>query len=258
MSGELGRLSTVTWLSFRGSLQGARTVGLAAFGLIPSVIVGAVAASHPSSATLSDAAEGLFALLTLPIIAMVIVLVLSVGQFRNEIDAETLVYLSDRSVARSTLVVGKYLGSFTAALAFVLPAALLPLAIAELGGGSGYASAVPVAVGAAAVLATAVYGGVFLLLGLATRSALLIGLLFGFLWEELLPALPGEVPRFTVIYYLRSFLSGALPTGPLAGYPGAISLPISIGVPIGLVAVFLVLASVLFRYVETAPERESV
>jgi len=257
MTGEMSRLATVAWLSFRSGLQGLRAVGLAAFAVFPALIVAAIASSHPAASTLANSAVSLFALLTLPIVAMVILLVLAVAQFRTEIDAETLIYLSDRSVARPTLVVGKYLGAVGSSLVFVLPAAVLPLAVASLGGGTAYPASVPGAVAMAAVLATLAYAGIFLFLGLATRSALLVGLLFGFLWEELLPLLPGDVPQFTVIFYLRSYLSGTLTSGPLSGYSGAIDPVAAIVVLVLVAAAFVVLASLVFRYLETAPEKET-
>ena len=107
MTGELTRLGAVTWLSLRGSLRGARLIGSVAFALVPSLIVVAVTSTHPAAAALSSSAEDLFAVLTLPIVTMVIVLVLAVAQFRNEIDNETLLYLSDRSITRPMIVVGK-------------------------------------------------------------------------------------------------------------------------------------------------------
>jgi len=257
VTGQLDRLGTVAWMAFRGSVQGLRAIGLAAFALMPTLIVLGIASAHPSANTLASSAPVLFELLTLPIVAMVIILVLSVAQFRNEIDAETLVYLSARSVGRPTLVVGKYLGAAAAALLFVLPASLLPLAVATLAGGSAYDASVPAAVGVAAVLATVAYGGFFVFLGLATRSALLIGLLFGFLWEELLPLLPGDVPRLTVIFYLRSYLSGIVTSGPLSGYGGAVSVALSVTVLVGIGVVFVAVGSAVLRYLETAPEKES-
>jgi ABC-2 type transport system permease protein len=257
VSGEAGRLLAVAWLSFRGSLRGLRLLGLGAFAALPSLIVGAGATTHPSGAALGDAAQSLFALLTLPIVVMVIVLVLSVAQFRIEIDTETLVYLSDRSVGRPTLVLGKYLGSLGAGLLLVVPATLVPLGVAAIGAGSSFGSGVPGALVAAVVLAAAAYGAFFLVLGLTTRSALLVGLLFGFLWEELLPVLPGDAPRLTIIFYLRSYLSGSLTTGPLAGYANAATWTTAVLTLAGLVIVLLVLGSLVFRYVETAPERES-
>jgi ABC-2 type transport system permease protein len=257
VTGELTRLGAVTWLSLRGSLRGARLLGLAGFALIPSFIVVAVASTHPAATDLSDSAEALFALLTLPIVTMVIVLVLSVAQFRNEIDNETLLYLSDRSITRPMIVVGKYLGSLTAALVLVIPAALAPLAIAALGGGTTYSVEVPLTLATAAALAAVAYGGFFLFLGLVSRAALLIGLLYGFLWEELVPLLPGSAPRLTLVFYLRNFLSTELTTGPLSGFPAPLTPTGSILVPIGLAVVFVVLGSLFFRYLETAPERES-
>ena len=236
---------------------GRPLAGLAAFALAPTLIVAAIAASHPAPSSLSDAAEDLFALLTLPIVVMVITLVLSVGQFRNEIDAETLVYLTDRSIQRPTIVVGKYLGSLTAALTLVLPATLLPLATAVAAGGTPYPIAVPLTLAVATILAAVAYGAFFLFLGLASRSALLIGLLFGFLWEELLPLLPGDVPRFTVIFYLRGFLSWELSSGPLSGFSKVVPLTGSLAVLLGLGLAFVLVGGVVLRYLETAPERES-
>ncbi len=257
MTSQLERLGTVVWLSFRSGIQGTRALGLAAFAILPAVIVSVIAFARPAPATLSNSALALFALLTLPIVAMVILLVLAVAQFRAEIDADTLVYLSDRSAGRPMLVVGKYLGAVASALVFVLPASVLPMAVALLGGGTSYSGAVPAAVTAAAVFATFAYAGVFLFLGLATRSALLVGLLFGFLWEELLPLLPGDVPRLTVIFYLRSFLSGATGSGPLSGYPGAVATGTAATTLVLVAVAFVVLASAVFRYLETAPEKET-
>jgi len=258
VTGEWTRLTAVVWLSLRGSLRGARLVGLAAFALVPSLIILGVASTHPAAKTLSDSAEGLFAVLTLPIVVMVIVLVLAVAQFRNEIDSETLLYLSDRSITRPMIVVGKYLGSLIAALVLVVPAGVLPLAVAALGGGTMYAADVPITVAAAAVLAAVAYTGFFLFLGLVSRSALLIGLLYGFLWEELVPLLPGSAPRLTLVFYLRNFLSTELTSGPLSGFPAPFTSTGSVLALIGVGIAFVVFGSVAFRYLETAPERESV
>jgi ABC-2 type transport system permease protein len=257
MSSEMGRLYAVSTLAFRGSLTGLRLVALAAFALVPSIIVAALVSAHPSGTTLSGAAEVLFAELTLPIVNLLIVLVLFVSQFRTEIDAETLVYLSDRSATRPAIVLGKYAGGVAASLAFGIPAALLPLAIAEVGGGTPYAAAVPLTFVAVTILATLAYGAFFLFLGLVTRSALLIGLIYGILWEELLNFLPGDVPQLTVLYYLHSLLSWELPSGPLSGFPTSDALAVVIVAPIAVAIAFLTLASGVFRYVETAPERES-
>jgi ABC-2 type transport system permease protein len=257
MTGELTRLSAVTWLSLRGSLRGARLIGLIAFALVPGLIVIAAASAHASDLTLTNASEDLFAVLTLPIVTMVIVLVLSVAQFRNEIDSETLLYLSDRSITRPTIVVGKYLGALVAALGLVIPATLFPLGVAALSGGVLFSDAVPITLVATVALAAVAYSSFFLLLGLVSRSALLIGLLFGFLWEELVDILPGSAPRLTLVFYLRNFLSSVLTTGPLSAFPAPLTAGESVLVLFGVAIFFVILAGIAFRYLETAPERES-
>ena len=257
MTGELARLAAVVALSSRGSLRGLRTVGLAAFAAIPSVLVLALVSASVSGSTLSNAAEGLVGALTLPIVVMVIVLVIAVAQFRNEIDNETLVYLSDRSITRPMIVLGKYLGAWSTSLLLVVPAALVPLAISTLAGGTPYPATVPFVITVTAVLASAVYVAFFLFLGLVSRSALIIGLLFGFLWEELLPLLSGDAPRLTLVYYLDSFLSGELTGGPLSMYPTAVPAVAAAVVLILVTLIFLLLAAFAFRFVETVPDRAS-
>jgi ABC-2 type transport system permease protein len=257
VEGSLPRLAVVAALSFRSSLRGLRTVGLAVFALVPSLLILALASAHISSGSLEAAAQELLGVLTLPIVVMVIVLIIAVAQFRNEIDGETLVYLTDRSVGRAVLVFGKYLGAWAASLLLVLPATLLPLGIAAVDGAATVPSNLPLVAAAAGILASAVYVGIFLFLGLVSRSALMIGLIYGFLWEELLLLLPGSVPRLTIAYYLRCFLSGELSSGPLSGFPTGLSVGGSVAVAIGVTLAFLLSAVWVFRTLETAPERVS-
>jgi ABC-2 type transport system permease protein len=257
MTGALARVGVVASLSFRGSLRGLRAIGLAVFALAPTLLLIALAGEGASGTSLANAAETLLAILTLPVIVMVIVLVIAVAQFRNEIDAETLVYLSDRSVSRPVLVIGKYVGAWTASLVLAVPAALLPFAVASLGGPPAIPGGVIAVAGAAAALASAVYVAFFLFLGLVSRSALIIGLLYGFLWEELLLLLPGDAPRLTVAYYVRAFLSGEISSGPLSGFPTSVSVGGAIAALLVVVVFFLLAATIAFRYLETAPERVS-
>ncbi len=95
--------------------------------------------------------------------------------------------------------------------------------------------------------------GLFLFLGLVGRAALLIGILYGFLWEELVPLLPRSAPRLTLVFYLRNFLSTELTRGPFPGYPAPFTATGSVLVPIALAAVFVVLGSLAFQYIRDAP-----
>ena len=257
MTGELPRLLVLVSLSLRSSLRGLRLAGLALFAAVPTALVGAIASAHASSASLEAASELFVGVLTLPVVIMVIVLVIAVAQFRNEIDAETLVYLSDRSVARATVVMGKFLGAWGASLLLALPAALLPFVVVEAAGGGPPNAVLIPAVALTVVLATAAYVGFFLFLGLVSRSALFVGLVFGFLWEELLLLLPGDAPRLTHAFYFRSDLTGEVSTGPLSGFAGAIPDSLAAAVLISVTVAFLCLAIAAFQFLETAPERGS-
>jgi ABC-2 type transport system permease protein len=255
MTGQISRMLVVLSLSFRSSLQGLRLFGLAAFAAVPTVLVGAIASTGASPTLLENASELFVGALTLPVVIMVIVLVIAVAQFRNEIDAETLVYLSDRSVGRGTVVFGKFFGAWGASLALALPAALLPFAVVSAAGGGPSSPTVVPAVAASVLLATAAYVGFFLFLGLVSRSALFIGLLFGFLWEELLLLLPGDAPRLTLAFYFRSFLSGEISSGPLAHFAGAVPGTLAAVTLFSVTVAFLVLTVAAFQSLETAPDR---
>jgi ABC-type transport system involved in multi-copper enzyme maturation permease subunit len=251
------RLLPIAGAAFRGSLRGSRTVALGAIAAVPTLIVVALAAANASSTQISDASLGLFGTLTLRVVMILVVLVIGVAQFRGEIEDDTLAYLTSRSVPRAVVAVGKYLGSVLACLVVLVPSALVPLAVAQAAGGSPIPSSTAFAVLATVILGTLAYDAVFLLFGLVSPSALLLGLIYGFLWEFLLSLLPGTIPRITLVYYLHALLGLSVTSGPLSGYPTVVSLGEAIAAPLGVAVAFVSLTAVLFRYEETAPLRSS-
>jgi hypothetical protein len=253
----IGPVGAVAALSFRSSLRGIRAVTLAAFAAIPSLIIVALAEAHTGPVAIGQVAQELFLDLTLPIVVVVVMLILAVGQFRNEIDDDTLSYLTSRSIPRWGIVLGKYLGCVAAAVLLLVPAALGPVAVALLAHAPAPPPGALEAIVAITVLAGLAYGALFLTLGLLTAWALLYGLILGFLWEELLRQLPGSVPKLTISFYLHSLGSDLVASGPFAHY--AISEPTAYAVagPVLAAAVFLGIAMTAIRYVELVPERTS-
>jgi len=248
---------TVTVLSFRTSLRGIRTLALAAFAAVPTLILLALVAARSAPGVLGNEAQTLFLILTLPVVVIVVMLILAVAQFRNEIDDDTLTYLASRSIPRGGIVVGKYLGSVAAASLLLVPAALAPVALAVAAGAAAPPAGVVGALVAMTVLACVAYGALFLLLGLLTSWALLYGLLLGFLWEELLRRLPGSVPHLTIAFYLRSLAADLVTAGPLSGFPTAVPTFDAVAGPVLAAVVFLAVAVAAIRYVELVPERTS-
>jgi ABC-2 type transport system permease protein len=224
---------------------------------VPSIVVAVLILYGTTKPVVENAAQSLFLLLTIRVVIVLVVLVIAVAQFRTEIEQDTLTYLSTRSVARPDIVLGKYLGTLAASLVFLVPAGIVPLLIAGLGGSPSPPTEVTGAILIITLLATLAYAGVDLFLGLVSRNALVIGLLYGFLWEELALLLPGDFPRLTLTYYLESYANGSVPSGPLSGSLTVVPAPLAAMAPVIVAVLFVTLTAYLFRFVESAPQRTS-
>ncbi|HEV2317570.1 MAG TPA: hypothetical protein VGV89_08370 [Thermoplasmata archaeon] len=248
----LGRVGVVAYAAWRGALAGGKGIALALVAAVYPLLVLAIASAHRNTIDLLAASETLYSLLFLPILLLLVCLVLGVGQFRGEIEDDTVVYPIMRSLPRPALVVGKFLGYVAAALVFLLPATLLgPVFALAFNAGPQVSSA---GLGAALLVTTIVavlaYGALFVLLGLLTRQALVIGLVYGFIWETFLPLLPGSLKEITLVYYLRGIGGDLVNAGPLLQTPQVVGLPTAIGVPLAFAFVALALGSLYIRDAE--------
>jgi ABC-2 type transport system permease protein len=234
VTGGWVRLGVVAAASWRGALSGYRAVGLALIAALYPMLVLALASGHRADVDLLSASEELYSVLFLPLLLLLVCLVLGVSEFRTEIEEDTLVYPLTRSVPRAAVLAGKFLGFVGAALCFLLPTALLGpgLAVAFNAGPQVALSGVLPTLVITTMLATVAYGSFFLLLGLLTRQALVIGLLYGFFWETFLPLLPGPLKQLSVIYYLRAVGGQLVAAGPLAAGGTTVSLGAAVLVPI--------------------------
>jgi ABC-type transport system involved in multi-copper enzyme maturation permease subunit len=173
----------------------------------------------------------------------------------DEVEDKTITYLFTRPIPRGAVLVGKYLAYLACTICVVLPSIVLVwLLIVPLRGSLG-ASVVDLArdLGLVAV-GLAAYGGVFALIGAAMKRPLLIGLIFVFGWETLVMALPGNLKRFSVMYYLQGLVPHAMPAdSPLSliqeifrDSPGALTCLVSLAV-IEVVALWLAARTVARR-----------
>jgi ABC-2 type transport system permease protein len=254
-SGALSRTVVVAWVTCRGAFSGAGGLGLIGAASLYPILIAAIAASHFPGLDLLNTAELLFSALFLPVVLLLVSLVLGVGLFRGELEEDTLVYPMSRTVPRPALVAGKFLGLVTAALVTLLPSAILGagLAAALTDGPTRGSPGLAEALVLLTILGVAAYGSYFLLLGLLTRQALVIGLLYGFLWETFISLIPGPIRHLTIIYYLRGVGARLVGTGALSDGPSDVTV---LGASAGLlltVATALVLASLYLRYSENRP-----
>ncbi|MFI5038200.1 MAG: hypothetical protein ACHP93_06940, partial [Solirubrobacterales bacterium] len=249
------RIGVVAWATFRASFSGSTGYGVIGAAAVYPVIVAGIAAAGFSGLDLLGASETLFSTLFLPVILLLVCLVLGVGPFRGELEDDTLVYPLNRTVPRPVLVVGKYVGFAGAALSVVLPSALSGIGIAA-GFTSGPTTGSPAlleTVVLLTVLAVLTYGAFFLLLGLLSRQALVIGLLFGFIWETFVSVIAGPIRALTVVYHLRGIGAQLMTTGPFSGGPSDVSV---LGGSLGLLAsaiASIVVACLYLQYAEILP-----
>jgi ABC-2 type transport system permease protein len=173
----------------------------------------------------------------------------------DEVEDKTITYLFTRPIPRGAVLVGKYLAYLACTIFVVLPSIVLVwLLIVPLRGSLG-ASVVDLArdLGLVAV-GLATYGAVFALIGAAMKRPLLVGLLFVFGWETLVMALPGNLKRISVAYYLQGLVPHAMPAdSPLSliqeifrDSPGAMTCLTSLAV-IGVICLWLAARTVARR-----------
>ncbi len=102
----------------------------------------------------------------------------------------------------------------------------------------------------ATVIGSAAYGAVFLFISVLVRKPLAVGLLIGFVWESIVGSIPGDVPKLSVIHYLKSILQGTIAVGPMTTYGSNISAGIAVLILVGLSVAMIVLAMMLFQQME--------
>jgi ABC-2 type transport system permease protein len=135
--------------------------------------------------------------LMVPIVALVI----SSSTLGELVDDETIVYLWHRPSPRWKLA----LAAWAAAATVAIPLTSIPLAVAALIGSSDGGTAGSVAY--ASALAALAYSGLFVLLGLLLRRALIWGLVYLFIWELFVANVGGGSARLSVRTYPLSVLS---------------------------------------------------
>ena len=131
----------------------------------------------------------------------------------DEIEDKTITYLFTRPIARSAVLLGKYLAYLACTILLVLPSLVIVyFMIVPIGGGS-VGREFPALVEDLGMLAVgfAAYGAVFALVGARLKRPLVVGLVFAFGWEPAVLLFPGYLKRLTVAYYLQALVPHAMP-----------------------------------------------
>lgn len=175
----------------------------------------------------------------------------------EEIEGRTLPYLVTRPLTKPGIIAGKF--AAYSLLMFLMVTVNLALSYFIMNGyrlerASLYLAFLRyVAVLGLGILA---YTALFAFLGTVLRRAIMVGLVFGFGWENVIQYFPGSTQRFSLVHYLKSLL----PYQPQAGGAGHLRLllfrleptsPLVAALTLAAVtAVFLALACWIFRMKE--------
>ncbi|PPK97658.1 ABC-2 type transport system permease protein [Kineococcus xinjiangensis] len=219
--------------ALRGVLLRGRT---AAFALLPLAVAAVVLAvvfltSVPGR---YGAVGTVTAQLLVGLVVPVVALVLGTGAFGDERDGGTLPLLRGVARPRWHLVAAKLFAAWLSTWLVCLPASVACIVFAA----SVNQPLVPVVGGVllATALAAGAYCGLFVLLSLLTRRALLAGLAYVVLWEGFLAGLSPGLRGLSVGSYARRVAELALPDDVQTGVVSTLSAPWAVVVLLAVVA----------------------
>lgn len=187
-----------------------RIVGLlavAAIPLVPAIVAFASTDTITAVELYDRLINGLLASAILPIIA----LVLSTPVFGNELEDKTLSNLTMTPLRRWEIVAPKLAAGVSIAMPLVAASAFVSVLLsfrgADLDGGARAAAATAIGLAVGAL----VYGTMFTWLGLVSRRALGIGLLYAFVWEGLFGTFVDGLKYLSVKQYALSIVDALDP-----------------------------------------------
>ncbi len=125
----------------------------------------------------------------------------------EEIEGQTLIYLTTRPISKSAIVLGKYSAYTTLVILMMSVGVLLSfliLNVNKLGDFSLYKILLRdvVVLG----LGLICYTAFFTFIGAFLKKSIIVGLVFSFGWETMIQYFPGSTQRFSIIHYLKSLL----------------------------------------------------
>ncbi len=251
LSESVRKFWVVAGLTVRYLLGTRRVIAMALLSSIPFVLALSLAGARVAAFDII-----LFQVLMIPlffsVILIFVTLVNATALIREEIEDNTIPYLLTRPISRPAVAAYKYIGYLAAVLLLLVPPILLAYGVTEAYQGTGLGADRDVLGGflVATVLGSAAYGALFLFISVLVRKPLAVGLLIGFVWESIVGSLPGDVPKLSVIHYLKSILKGMIGVTPLATYNTDISPGVAVLLLVGFSIAMIVLTMLLFAQME--------
>jgi ABC-type transport system involved in multi-copper enzyme maturation permease subunit len=160
-------------------------------------------------------------LLVLSFLLPIMSMIYGASMIRSEIDDRSITQVITSPVDRRVAYMGYYLS-----LIGVL--ALMMVTVNAVGWGSyfgligidGEAMRVLLSISAVLTIGSVVYSSLFLVMGVALKQPVYLGLLYAFVWEGFVGSLPGAVGEYTIRHHLRVIASEWVNHADLANVPG--------------------------------------
>ncbi len=137
-------------------------------------------------------------------------------------------------------------------LVVLLPPIVVAYGVTEAYGRVTFATDIDVLWGflATTILGSAAYGALFLFISVLVRRPLAVGLMIGFVWESVVDNIPGDVPKLSVIHYLKTILKDVIVINPLGGYRTDVSAGGAAGILVAVSIALVILAAFVFQQME--------
>jgi ABC-2 type transport system permease protein len=202
-------------LMFRALLGRRRSLGVLLLAAVP-VLVALILAVAGGLGPPASMALDVFATLNLGLAIPLVALILGTGALGTQIDDGTIVYLLVKPVPRRSVIVAAVLVAAPASAALAVASTLLS-GFLVLGTTSLDLQA---ALALGALLASILYGTVFVTLSVMTGRALVIGLGYLLVWEGLVTSLLPGTQLLSIREYAMAVVNavaGLKPQGPVGG-----------------------------------------
>lgn len=235
--------------------RGGKARVFALLGLIPVVLAVVVRiVMHGRSEDVMAVFTEILMVFFLQFYIVILSLFFGTSIVAEEIEGRTLPYLATRPLTKPGIIAGKY-GAYALLMVLMVTVNLALSYFLMNGYRLGEISLYLTFLRYAGVLGLGVlaYTAFFAFLGAILKRAILVGLVFGFGWENVIQYFPGSTQKFSLVHYLKSLL----PYRPQPGGAGRLTLllfrleptspVVAVLTLVAVTAVFLALACWIFR-----------
>ncbi|MDH6119492.1 ABC transporter permease [Kitasatospora sp. GAS204B] len=230
---------TVARLTVRGLLGRRRAILLLVVPVLLLLMAVVASASSTADTDKHDLTVSILGTLGLGTLVPLLGLVVGTGVISTEIDDGSIVYLLAKPLPRRVIITTKLAVAVLTSWVFAAVPTLIAGLILD-----GTADRLALAYTVGTLVAGAAYSALFLLLGVVTRNAVVVGLAYALVWESL-------VGNFVKGARTLSIQQWGLSIAKTIASPGAITADVALGAAIALLVIVIV-ATTAFATVRLA------